>query len=230
MKRDPLVGICVLACAALLVPYIGHILDSKPEASAQVQALAEAAVAADPEQPGDSAVPIVVYHVVRPALQSDSAAVKKLALTPEVFDQELSYLQKGHYTVIPFSALEDHILKGAALPTYPIVLTFDDGWHDQYEYAFPILKQHGIVATFFIPSNFPGHPSFMSWDELRELIAAGMTVGDHSKSHPDFNTITSTSTLWQEIGISLRSIQIWALRRANLHTPSDLSRPRQFRW
>ncbi len=197
-----------MACAALLSAYAGYRHeDAQAAASARAQAQAEAALAPQAQPLEDSIVPIVVYHVVRPALQSDSAAVKKLAVLPEVFDEQLAYLTQQHYTVIPFSQVEDHLLRGAALPPHPIVITFDDGWRDQYEYAFPILLKYGMRATFFIPSNFPDHPSFMSWEELANLQAAGMSIGDHSMSHPDFSKHLSSTTLWREIVESKRVLE-----------------------
>src|SRR5690242_19184922 len=111
MKHQALFIAGVLACAAIASAYAGHeSMGSKPQLAAEAHAQAEAAVAAAPSQPPeDSIVPIVVYHVVRPAQSSDSAAVKKLAVTPELFDEHLSYLEAEHYTVIRFSQLEDHL-------------------------------------------------------------------------------------------------------------------------
>ena len=152
-------------------------------------------------------VPILVYHIVRPSYPDDSLSVRALAVTPEIFDQEMSVLKSRGYVVIPFSELEDHFYKGTVLPQKPVVLTFDDGWKDQYEYALPILEKYNYTATFFIPSNFPGHPSYMSWSGLKDLIRNGMTIGSHSKSHPYLTHITSSSTLWKEISISKDTLE-----------------------
>ncbi len=145
------------------------------------------------------AVPILVYHIVRPSYPSDSTEVKKLAHTPEIFDAELSYLAAAGYHIVPLAALVSHITRETPLPPHSIVITFDDGWRDQFEYAFPILKKYHATATFFIFTNAIGRHAFISWDNLREMLAAGMTVGAHSRSHPFLTKITDPSKLWDEI-------------------------------
>ena len=144
-------------------------------------------------------VPIIVYHIVRPAYPSDSAAVKQFAVTPEVFDAQLAYLEASGYHVVPLTALADYFYRGTPLPARPVVLNFDDAWEDQYVYAFPILQKYNLTATFFVPANFPGNPGFITWNQLREMIKGGMSIASHSRSHPYLTKITSTSTLWSEI-------------------------------
>ena len=144
-------------------------------------------------------IPILVYHIVRPAYPTDSRAVRALAQTPEVFDAQMQYLAEAGYHVIPFRLFEDHLLKNAPLPSNPIVLTFDDGWSDQFTYAFPILEKYHYTATFFIFTNPIGHHGFLTWEDLQKLLAAGMTIGSHTLSHPFLTKITNPAILWNEI-------------------------------
>lgn len=144
-------------------------------------------------------VPILVYHIVRPSYPSDNASVRTLALTPEYFDAEMKYLDTAGYHIIRFSDLEAHFKEGKILPTKPIILTFDDGWSDQYVYAFPVLKKYGYPATFFVFTNAIGRKGFMTWDELREMIRAGMVIGDHTRTHPYLTKIKTEAALWDEI-------------------------------
>lgn len=144
-------------------------------------------------------IPILVYHIVRPSYPTDSASVRKFAVTPEIFDAQLTYLASAGYTVISFRDLEQAIVASSSLPAHPIILSFDDGWRDQFEYAFPLLVKHKVTATFFVFTNAIGHPAFLSLDMLKQLVAAGMTIGDHSKSHPYLTHIASTTVLRNEI-------------------------------
>lgn len=144
-------------------------------------------------------LPILVYHVIRPSYPSDSAAVRAIALTPETFDAEMSYLKTSGYHVVQFSNLESYFANGTPLPPKPVILSFDDGWGDQFKYAFPLLKKHAYLATFFVFTNAIGHKGFLTRNELMQLVAAGMTIGDHTRSHPYLTSITSTSTLVDEI-------------------------------
>ncbi len=152
-------------------------------------------------------VPIVVYHIVRPSYPSDSAAVKALALTPEIFDAEMKYLKDAGYHVVPFSALENYFLKGTPLPSHPIIISFDDGWSDQFTYAFPILEKYRYPATFFVFTNPIGTRGFLTWDNLREMRDAGMTIASHSRSHPFLTKITDPSVLWNEIDGSKQTLE-----------------------
>ncbi|MDE1919136.1 MAG: polysaccharide deacetylase family protein [Patescibacteria group bacterium] len=144
-------------------------------------------------------VPILVYHIVRPSYPSDSAAVRRLALTPETFDAELSHLSEAGYRVVSFGDLEAYFASGTPLPAKPILLSFDDGWQNQFTYAFPILKKHGFSATFFVFTNAIGRRGFMTWDELKRMREAGMTIGAHSRSHPYLTKIADPAALWDEI-------------------------------
>ena len=144
-------------------------------------------------------VPIVVYHIVRPSYPNDIQSVRALAHTPEVFGAEMKYLADAGYHVISFRALENHFQNGTPLPAKSIIISFDDGWGDQFEYAFPILKKYNYTATFFVFTNSIGTRGFLTWDNLRALLNAGMTIGSHSRSHPFLTKITSPTALWNEI-------------------------------
>jgi peptidoglycan/xylan/chitin deacetylase (PgdA/CDA1 family) len=147
----------------------------------------------------DMKVPILVYHIVRPSYPTDSEAVRRLAQTPEVFDAEMQYLHDAGYHVISFAALEDYLNKGTPLLVKPIIISFDDGWGDQFKYAFPILQKYGYTATFFVFTNPISTRGFMTWDDLATLRDAGMTIASHTKSHPFLTKITSPDVLWNEI-------------------------------
>ncbi len=151
-------------------------------------------------------VPILVYHIVRPAYPDDSRAVRALALTPETFDAQMMYLARAGYHVISFAALEDYFKRHIALPEKPVILSFDDGWKDQFTYAFPLLVKNKYPATFFIFTNSIGRHGFISWEDLQIMQSAGMTIGSHSLSHP-YLTRVATSTLWGEINDSKRILE-----------------------
>ena len=99
---------------------------------------------------------ILLYHGVapNPPAGGDSGMYNYRGkfISPEVFSMELDYL-KQYYTVLDLDeALEK--LQSGTLPPYSTVITFDDGYKNFYDYAFPILKQHELTATFFIPTDF----------------------------------------------------------------------------
>jgi peptidoglycan/xylan/chitin deacetylase (PgdA/CDA1 family) len=152
-------------------------------------------------------LPILVYHIVRPSYASDNAAVRALAVTPENFDAQMQYLKDAGYHVVRFGDLESYFASSTPLPSKSVILSFDDGWGDQYTYAFPILEKYHYPATFFVFTNAIDHKGFLTWDDLKQIVAAGMTIGDHSRSHPYLTQITSTSTLVDEIAGSKQILE-----------------------
>lgn len=154
-------------------------------------------------------VPILVYHIVRPSYPSDSAGVKAIAVTPETFDAQLQYLKTRGYRVVGFGDLERSLAatSSAPLPPKPIIISFDDGWRDQFQYAFPILQKYGDAATFFVFTRGIGRRGFLGWDDLRRMQSAGMTIGAHSLTHPFLTKVTDPAKLWGEIYGSKRILE-----------------------
>lgn len=188
-------------------PKIDNFLSESPLLYAEIGATttAQSIAVASSTQPFQ--LPILVYHIVRPSYMSDNAAVRALALTPQTFTEEMSWLRTAGYHVIRFSDLEAHVASSTPLPTKPVILSFDDGWSDQFKYAFPILEHYQYPVTFFVFTNAINHRGFLTWQELHTLVAAGMTIGDHTRSHPFLTHIKSTTTLWSEIDGSKKLLE-----------------------
>jgi len=130
-------------------------------------------------------VPILVYHSVMPHHPGQTAEQRVLDVDDSVFVAQLRYLADGGYHVVSFTALVDALEGRDTLPTRAVVLTFDDGWANQYTHAFPILRRFGVTATFFVFTTPIGvDKKLMTWAQLRELQDAGMTIGSHTRTHP----------------------------------------------
>jgi peptidoglycan/xylan/chitin deacetylase (PgdA/CDA1 family) len=111
----------------------------------------------------------------------------------------MKYLKDADYHIISFGDLENYFRRGTTLPSRPVVLSFDDGWSDQYIYAFPILEKYHYTATFFVFTNPVGTKGFITWAQLRAMRAAGMTIGSHTRSHPYLTRISDPTLLRKEI-------------------------------
>src|SRR5260221_7471025 len=88
-------------------------------------------------------VPILLYHHI-------DHQVGRWHVTPEKFEKELAYLASTNYHTISLDTYLDAIQKGAALPENPIIITFDDGYDDNYQSAVPLLQKYGLTGTFYI--------------------------------------------------------------------------------
>lgn len=137
-------------------------------------------------------LPIFVYHHIRPGVTS------ALFVSPEDFDKQLQYIQDNGFHTISFTDLADYLETGKALPQRPAIISLDDGWADQFEYGFPILQKHLYAATFYVVTNYLDHEDFMTTEQLRALVAAGMTIGCHTRSHP-YLTSVGRERAWDEI-------------------------------
>jgi peptidoglycan/xylan/chitin deacetylase (PgdA/CDA1 family) len=144
-------------------------------------------------------VPILVYHHLSQSVSEGSPALRRLTVTAEIFAQQMQYLQDNGYHVITFSALADYFDHGKELPTLPVIISFDDGWETQFEYALPGLEKYHYPATFFVVTDYIGRPGFISWPQLQTLLTDGMRIGSHSRSHPRLTKIKDTTKLWDQI-------------------------------
>ena len=146
-------------------------------------------------------VPIFIYHSIMPHPTGTVRNSEEYRVLPQDFDAQLAYLKQNGYTVISFESLIDAMISTSTVapPSKSVVITFDDGWENQYENAFPILKKYGDTATFFVFTNGMGSKGFMTWAQLREMQDAGMDIESHSVSHPYLFAIANLTDLWKEI-------------------------------
>jgi peptidoglycan/xylan/chitin deacetylase (PgdA/CDA1 family) len=110
---------------------------------------------------------------------------------PSDFAAQLAYLAEHGYRTIGLEEVAGYLAGERRDPPPPrsVVLTFDDGYRDNYEAAYPLLKKHGFRATIFMVSGFVDRPGYLTWAQLREMAASGITIGGHTLSHPDLTRL-----------------------------------------
>jgi peptidoglycan/xylan/chitin deacetylase (PgdA/CDA1 family) len=102
---------------------------------------------------------------------------------PEVFDRFLRCLT-ARADVISLPALVERLSRGSAHSGRPTaVLTFDDGYIDNYTIAYPLLARYHCPATFFVTAGLIGAPGWLSPYMLREMHKGGMIIGSHTVNH-----------------------------------------------
>jgi peptidoglycan/xylan/chitin deacetylase (PgdA/CDA1 family) len=223
-------------------------------------------------------VTVLGYHRVLPPQGRDfSFSDGVISATPDEFARELKYLS-DNMDVISIAQLLEGIRDASLLPPRPAVITFDDGYFDNYEYALPLLREAGLPACFFVctgmigtrrvpwyeawvcclkrsrtmriespfgggdppyeldddkldasvrrfrqhirlkpwdevpgylerlqaatsvrPEEHIGKQLFMSWEQVKELAAAGMEIGGHTRTHPALSRVADPRVLRDEV-------------------------------
>jgi peptidoglycan/xylan/chitin deacetylase (PgdA/CDA1 family) len=143
-----------------------------------------------------------MYHYVSEPPPGADAYRKDLSVTPAQFREHLAYLADAGYTAVTLDDLLYALAQGRALPEKPVIITFDDGYRDNYENAFPALREAGVAATFFIITDFitEERPEYMSWTQIQEMAAAGQRFGSHSRNHPNLAGQSVDYLVWQALG------------------------------
>lgn len=136
------------------------------------------ALVAAPAAAGDSAV-IVLYHRFGENLYPTTN------IRLEQFEAHLKELKSGNYTVLPLTEIVTAFAEGRALPDRAVAITIDDAVTSVYTRAWPRLKQAGLPFTLFVSTEAHDQrfKDYMTWDQIRELKAAGVTIGNHSVTH-----------------------------------------------
>ncbi len=146
-------------------------------------------------------VPILMYHRI-----DDRYVESKLSVSPESFARQMRFLKVHNYNVISLDEAAELFKEGSPIPHNTVVVTLDDGYENNYTNAFDVLKEYHIPATVFIVTEWVGKEDFLSWDQLREMAEAGVSIGSHTSSHPHLPSI-ALSEAKEEIFKSRRIIE-----------------------
>lgn len=97
---------------------------------------------------------VLAWHrIVPPSAGDYPLDLDLISATPEEFDWQMSFLRE-HMNPVSLAQVIDHLETGAPLPQRPVAVTFDDGFRDTWEYAFPALQRHRIAATVFVTTGY----------------------------------------------------------------------------
>jgi peptidoglycan/xylan/chitin deacetylase (PgdA/CDA1 family) len=171
-------------------------------------------------------VPILMYHSI------DDSGPPELApyrLSPAALQAQLRYLAEQGYHSISLEDWADAIVAGQRLPGRPVIITFDDGYSNFLQHAWPLLEDADFTATMFVVTDKVGQSAdwdelageslpLMSWDDLRSLRDRGLMIASHGASHTSLPALSSSAIvdealrsrarLQQELGIATTSMAV----------------------
>ncbi len=147
-------------------------------------------------------VPILMYHYVSEPPEDADKYRLDLSVHPGDFREQMLFLVDNGFQTVDLYDLSLAITNKNQLPEKSVILTLDDGYLDHFENAFPILRELGLTATFFVATEFvdQGNPNYMSWSMIEEMAAAGMSIEPHSKTHPDLTEQDRDFIIWEVLG------------------------------
>ncbi len=161
---------------------------------------------------------VVLFHRV-----DDRYPGNPITTTRGEFAAYLKFFER-FFTVISLAELLKRLERGDDLNA-DLVITFDDGYLDNYGDAAPLLARHGLPACFFITTDFMGsdyvpwwdknlgiRSEFMNWDQVRSLHAQGFEIGVHTKNHVDLSQVAGEAAVAEIVGSKQRL-------ECELHTP-----------
>lgn len=137
-------------------------------------------------------IPIVTYHHISNNKSFPNRAEWGLNVSISAFEEQVKYLADNGYSTVTLFDVYKSFYEGKVLPPKSVVLTFDDGYRDNYEQAFSILKKYKKTGTFFMISGFVNAQSYMTEAQLKEMSDAGMEIEPHSKSHQSLGSFDKT--------------------------------------
>lgn len=110
----------------------------------------------------------------------------RLAVPPALFGRQMDTLDnhRQHFPVVPLDQVGNFLATGEHRARR-VVLTFDDAWADNHAHALGPLNRHRLPATLYAPSRLLGKPGYMTRAQLLEMDDGGVTIGAHSRTHPD---------------------------------------------
>lgn len=140
-------------------------------------------------------IPVLNYHQVNPVEKSP------LTVPLDNFAAQIEYLDANGYTTISPEELHDFLVNGTQLPDKPVLITFDDGYADNYEYAYPILKEHNMKASIFLVSDYMERfDNYLNWKQVYEMSENKLYMGSHTLSHFELTPLTHDELVNQLVG------------------------------
>ncbi len=136
-------------------------------------------------------VPILCYHRVCP--EAEFGKFRSICVTPENFRSQMRLLKTLGYTSLSIQNFIANQRLQKNIPSKSVVITFDDGYADNFTRAFPILKEFGMTANIFLVTDLIGKVNawdgeqvpLLNPDQIRSMRDGGMIFGSHTRNHID---------------------------------------------
>jgi len=131
----------------------------------------------------EEGIPVLMYHSI------STIPGNTLGVPVKQFTDEMEWLHNQNYHTLSLEEFYLALSNNTLVPDKPILLTFDDGYSDNYTDAWPILRQNDFKASFFVTTSSVG-PGMMDWNQLDDLAREGNEIESHTVNHLDLATLS----------------------------------------
>lgn len=166
----------------------------------------------DPDRSNPSVIPILMYHSISDLSERISHPYYETKTSPRVFEEHMKFLRERAYSSIGINEIPS-VIKNENGSGRVVIITFDDGYRDFCDNAFPILEKYGFKATVFLSTALMGSKrsallgkEIMSWSDASQLQKEGIIFGSHAVNHPILKKLT-LKDLEYELRISKEEIE-----------------------
>jgi len=129
-------------------------------------------------------IPILEYHMV------NDQDKEVYAVPTKEFSEQMAYLKEQGYETISLLDFMKAQKGKIELPDKPIILTFDDGYADNYTNLLPLLERFNMKATVFMATNYIGLDGYLTWNQLRDMQNRQIEIGSHTANHEPLSSLT----------------------------------------
>lgn len=171
--------VALLALGALLVTFVGGQLRTK-------------AVMANDNfiKNSNEGIPVLMYHSI------DNEIFNPMKVSKEKFEEQMKFLKDNGYTTLTLDELYGYFINRKNIPQKSLVLTFDDGYRDNYTNAYPILKKYGLKATIFVITGMVDKGNaYVTSGEMKEMAQNGIEIEGHTYLHEKLNKLSYEAQL-----------------------------------
>jgi len=141
----------------------------------------------------DKSIPVLMYHS---AEYLEAEPKNELRVPKEKFREQMKFLKDNGYSTLSMDELYQFFANNVPIPEKSVVITFDDGYLDNYTNALPVIKEYGLKATVFVVTDWVNtNNSYMNTEQLKEMDANGFEIQSHTLDHKELDKLTADEQL-----------------------------------
>lgn len=145
--------------------------------------------------------PVLMYHAI-----DENWDKSRLSVSPRAFLKQMTFLREKGYRVVSLEEMADFVRKNQRPPSKSAAITFDDGFENNFLYAYPVFKKLNFPAVIFVVTDWIGKEGYLTAGQVKEMSDNGIEIGSHTKSHAWLPSL-DVESLYREIYDSKKELE-----------------------